>query len=90
MDEKAVFLTFLGLPEDQREAFLDKACPDEIARERIRTLLRHHGEATEDFLSERTKSMTEPERPTRSRSFGFSIDWVKAAWASFTSLRTRS
>lgn len=68
-DEKAVFLTFLGLPEDQREAFLEKACPDDVARDRIRTLLRHHGEASEDFLTERTKTMSEPERPTMIEEF---------------------
>jgi len=49
-NERAVFLEALALPKENRDQFLDHACPDDAARDRIRTLLRHHGEAEDDFL----------------------------------------
>src|SRR4051812_43173951 len=45
-NEKAVFLSALELPPEDREEFLERACPSDSARERIRTLLFHHTEAT--------------------------------------------
>lgn len=61
-DEKSVFLTVLGLPEPEREAYLDEACPDEAAKERIRTLLRHHEKAPDDFMEGNASERTEERR----------------------------
>ena len=49
-NERAVFLEALARRPDEREDFLKTACPDDAARERIRTLLRHQAEAPDDFL----------------------------------------
>jgi serine/threonine protein kinase/formylglycine-generating enzyme required for sulfatase activity len=40
--EREVFLAAVDLRESERGAFLDRACPDSAARERIEALLRHH------------------------------------------------
>lgn len=50
-DEQAVFLAALDLPAEQREAYLDRACPDEACRSRIQSLLEHHEAVTEQLLS---------------------------------------
>lgn len=49
-DESAVFTEALALPESEREAYLEKACPDPASRDRIRSLLEHHNVATDDFI----------------------------------------
>lgn len=49
-NEKSVFLEALRLPADERESFLRAACPDEAARRRIQTLLKHHAEAGSLFV----------------------------------------
>ncbi|MBK8271195.1 MAG: protein kinase [Planctomycetes bacterium] len=50
-DEKTIFLQALGLPREEREAFLLKACPDEQSRLRVQTLLDHHAAAPDEFLT---------------------------------------
>ncbi len=50
-DEKSVFLAALDTPVDQRAAYLQAACPDEAARERIEALLEHHAAVTRELLS---------------------------------------
>src|SRR5437868_7030959 len=68
-DEKAVFLEALALPAERREDFLKRACPDETTRERIHLLLRHHDEASHDFLARKTQTVRETPRPTQIDEF---------------------
>ncbi len=58
-DERAVFLEALALPKDQRNGYLDSACPDASARARIETLLHHHDVASDDFLKISVKPVVE-------------------------------
>ena len=44
-DERAVFLAAAAMQPDDRGAFLDGACPEGRARDRIERLLRHHDAA---------------------------------------------
>ncbi len=50
-DEKAVFLAALSMAEADREPFLQGACPGEVERARMRTLLSRHAETTSQLLS---------------------------------------
>lgn len=49
-DEKAVFLGAIDVPEGDRAAFLEGACPDPSQRARIVALLARHTESTASFL----------------------------------------
>jgi serine/threonine protein kinase/formylglycine-generating enzyme required for sulfatase activity len=49
-NEKVVFLAALALPEEERDAYLRSACPDDAARARIEELLRNHARAEGHFL----------------------------------------
>jgi serine/threonine protein kinase/formylglycine-generating enzyme required for sulfatase activity len=70
-DEKAVFLRALALPKDQRDAFLKEECPDKAAEDRIKTLLLHHEAASDEFLSNTTKTSpaSAPATPTQIDEF---------------------
>jgi serine/threonine protein kinase/formylglycine-generating enzyme required for sulfatase activity len=59
-DPKTVFLKALELPEEQREAYLKEACPDDESRARIEMLLRHHREAGEEFPFDPDKTLPIP------------------------------
>ncbi|HWL94623.1 MAG TPA: bifunctional serine/threonine-protein kinase/formylglycine-generating enzyme family protein [Phycisphaerae bacterium] len=63
-DEKAVFLEALALPASERDAFLRRHCPDEAAKARIETLLLHHDEAADDFLTVTMPPAEAPGQPT--------------------------
>ncbi|MBX7174185.1 MAG: protein kinase [Pyrinomonadaceae bacterium] len=47
---KEIFSVALDFPADERQAFLDKKCPDEIIRREVESLLAANSEA-EDFLN---------------------------------------
>lgn len=49
-DEKAVFLAAIELPPEERAAYLQTACPDDAARQRIESLLQHHETVTRQVL----------------------------------------
>lgn len=49
-DEQSVFLAAVALPESQRAAYLEGACPTPAARARIESLLQHHAAAGQTFL----------------------------------------
>jgi hypothetical protein len=40
-----LFQRAADLPREEREAFLDRECPDATVRARVRALLRHHEES---------------------------------------------
>lgn len=50
-NEKDVFLGALGKPAAERDAFLDAHCPDAESKARIQTLLRHHAQASDKFVT---------------------------------------
>lgn len=56
--EKAAFLEALALPEHERGPYLKRVCPDDAARARIETLLAHHQQAPEDYLTARAAEDT--------------------------------
>lgn len=49
-DEKAVFLRAISLSGEERERYLREACPDEASLERVRSLIRAHGDASQAFF----------------------------------------
>ncbi len=68
-DEKAVFSHALELPADQREAYLNEACPDEAAKNRVRALLRHHGQAPDELFDVKSEREITEVDPTQIAEF---------------------
>jgi serine/threonine protein kinase len=59
-DEKSVFLAALSLAPEERDAFLRSACPDDAARARIETLLRHRTQSSTEFFQSATTATIPP------------------------------